>query len=494
MSGALAWALGIFSTSILSTLPLGARSGGHAAFAASLSNSARVYLPGSPEFADASVRWSAAQTPRYDAIVKVATEEDVQKTILYANYYSKPFLAISGGHGTTTMIDGVKNGIGILMGGMDNVSIVDDGSAAVIQGGVSNGDLLPYLWSHGKQTVTTGCDCVGYIAPILGGGHGWLQGRYGLAADQLMSARMVLANGTALTVSEASNPDLFWAIRGAGHNFGVVTQVKMKVYTVKPAEKQWATSGFFFTHDRLEDVFALANTWLHSTTVQPAGMVHYAVFAHNPAVDPVNPIIVMWIYWQGAAIPPEYTDPLQALAPFAVDESVGDLPALNTHLFADRNGAACAKGFSRATVPVGLDSYSLPALRRVLDMFAAMPSPFRSSVMMLEGYATHRVAQIPAPSTAFPDRETRLLLSPVLTWPRNASLDAAGWELGSKIRDTLVDVSESDKTLKAYVNYARGDETLQEMYGSEPWRLTKLRRLKREYDPHGRFNFYAPIV
>jgi FAD/FMN-containing dehydrogenase len=96
--------------------------------------------------------------------------------ILYANTNDKPFLAISGGHGTNTALNNVKNGIGILMRGMDNITIVDDGRAALIEGGILNGDIMSYLWPLGKQTMTTGCDCVGYISPILGGGHGWFQG------------------------------------------------------------------------------------------------------------------------------------------------------------------------------------------------------------------------------------------------------------------------------------------------------------------------------
>jgi FAD/FMN-containing dehydrogenase len=64
---------------------------------------------------------------------------------------------------------------------------------------------------------------------MLGGGHGLLQGHYDLLADNLISARMVLANGTAVTVSSESNPDLFWAIRGAGHNFGIVTEFEYNI-------------------------------------------------------------------------------------------------------------------------------------------------------------------------------------------------------------------------------------------------------------------------
>lgn len=72
----------------------------------------------------------------------------------YANKHNKPFLAISGGHGQTRSLNGVKRGVGISMRGMTDVRIVDDGHAATIGGGIQTGELLPALWSHGKQTGT----------------------------------------------------------------------------------------------------------------------------------------------------------------------------------------------------------------------------------------------------------------------------------------------------------------------------------------------------
>ncbi|KAH7397220.1 hypothetical protein BKA66DRAFT_408214 [Pyrenochaeta sp. MPI-SDFR-AT-0127] len=490
MASSLLWFLSVISSNFLGAFTLSTQSTLDK-FVASLDTGAEVYFPGSEDFSNASIRWSAAQGPHYDLIVKVNSEEDVQKTILYANEHKKPFLAISGGHGTSSVIQNVKNGIGIHLQGLGNITIVDNGEAAILQGGVLNGDLIPYLWSRGKQTMSTGCDCVGYIAPILGGGHGWLQGRYGLAADQLVSARIVLANGTAITVSEENNSQLFWAIRGAGHNFGVVTEVKIKIYDREPEQDQWAASGFVFTHDKLEDVFTLANEWLRSPE-KPVEMTHYGLIAFNPEVDTVNPIVIMWIYWQGPVIPTKYTDPLYALSPIAVDASVTDLAGVNTHLLANRGGATCATGLSRVLIPVSLEKYSLPALRKLHGYFATFPPEFRTSVMMLEGFATNRVEELPSDNSAFPDRHGKLLISPVLTYPANASLDATAWEIGTKIRSTLLEGAEAK--LEAYVNYARGDENVEEIYGYEPWRLEKLRKLKKEYDPHGRFNFYAPIV
>jgi FAD/FMN-containing dehydrogenase len=181
------------------------------------------------------------------------------------------------------------------MSAMNNITVVDNGNAALIEGGVLSGDVIPYLSSYGKETLSTGCDCVGYIPVLLGGGQGWLQGRYGLAADQLLSARLVLANGTAINVSEESNPDLFWALRGAGHNFGVVTQAKVKLYDVKPEDDKWTVSSFVFTHDKLEAIYTLANEWIDSPN-PPETFSHYDIFAINPGIDPINVSSIIFGY------------------------------------------------------------------------------------------------------------------------------------------------------------------------------------------------------
>ncbi|KAF1960484.1 FAD-binding domain-containing protein [Byssothecium circinans] len=455
-----------------------------------LSQDAQIYFPGSEGFANATLRWSAAIKPGFDAIVRVATEEDIQHTIRYANAHNRPFLAISGGHGTNSALNLFQAGIGIWMRGMNGVRIVDDGTAAIIGGGTDSGEVTAALWPQGKQTVALGCDCPGFIAPVLGGGHGWLQGRYGLLADNLISARMVLANGTAITVSETEHVDLFWAIRGAGHNFGIVTSIKYRIYDRNADQDQWAAAGFTFTHDKLEKVFSKANEWLHRPT-RPVELTHYPTFVNNPDIDPDMPVIVFWIFWQGDTIPAEYTTPMHALDPVSISTSVTDLAGMNTHLGAAYGLAACQKGYSHLQYPVSLNEWNASNLRAVLEIFSSMPRAFNSSVMLLEAYAMNRVNEIPNDSTAYPDRDGQLLLSPIMTYAANESLDETAVAVSKKIRYTLL--NGTGLPLNAYVNYAYGDESLQEIYGHEPWRLEKLRKLKKEYDPHGRFNFYAPI-
>ena len=135
--------------------------------------------------------------------------------------------------------------------------------------------------------VTGNCLCSGIMGVMLGGGHGFLQGFYGLVADQIVKARVVLADGSAVTVSSESNNNLFWALRGAGHNFGIVTGLEFKVYNAGSATTNWTHVDMFFKGDQLEQVFSTANELLQDGN-QPAKLIFWGAYRHAPSVDPVN--------------------------------------------------------------------------------------------------------------------------------------------------------------------------------------------------------------
>lgn len=134
------------------------------------------------------------------------------------------------------------------------------------------------------EAVTGTCECVGVTGAMLGGGHGTLQGQYGLLSDQLISARVVLANGTAVTASKDENPDLFWALQGAGHNFGIVTEFTYKIYDAR-VNDTWILEELVFTGDRLEELFEVHNRLMES---QPPELVLWAFLNLIPEIDPVK--------------------------------------------------------------------------------------------------------------------------------------------------------------------------------------------------------------
>lgn len=119
---------------------------------------------------------------------------------------------------------------------------------------------------------------------MLGGGHGFLQGQYGLMTDQLISARLVLANGTVVAVSAQSNPDVYWTLKGAGHNFGIVTEVDYKIYDMRGHE-DWSTGTSVFSGDHLEAFLTTVNNMAQT---QPAEAAHLGLMAQEPAFDANN--------------------------------------------------------------------------------------------------------------------------------------------------------------------------------------------------------------
>lgn len=118
---------------------------------------------------------------------------------------------------------------------------------------------------------------------MLGGGHGWLQGQYGLMADNLVSARLALANGSLIAVSDKEHADLFWALRGAGHNFGIVTSFEYKVYDRTKENERFSIDTMIFTGDKLEDVFTEQNRML--TENRPVELAMFAQLFPMPDID-----------------------------------------------------------------------------------------------------------------------------------------------------------------------------------------------------------------
>ncbi|KAB5563516.1 putative FAD-dependent oxygenase [Coniochaeta sp. 2T2.1] len=465
-----------------------------------LSDTARVYYPGTDDFKAASARWSANPKPRVNAVVVPGTEEDVAETVRFANSLDIPFLAYGGAHGTLSTLSNMDWGIAIQLSQLSSVEIAADGKTATIGGGTLMKTVQDILWDAGKQTVTGACECVSYVGPALGGGHGWLQGHHGLASDQFESLNVVLADGTLTTVSPESNY-LWWAMRGAGHNFGIVTSVTSKIHPL--THPDWALETFMFAGDKIEDLYTLANEHLLQYGNQPADLVSFSFWMHVPAVDPVNPVLAFSIMQEGVTtVSSTYTSPFHALSPLAVDIKSGTYRDIASWFHINADSPVCLKntGLAGLRFPLYLERHNVTAQRALYTAFAdgtrGEDNPFHDSVFIFEGYSFLGVkGRESGDSSAFAYREgNNMLVSPnvqyTVTTPER---DEQAREFGERLRDIMWQGSGRRKK-RVYVNYAYGDEGVEELYGDEEWRGERLRGLKRRYDPRGRFNYYAPIL
>ncbi|TVY44867.1 FAD-linked oxidoreductase [Lachnellula occidentalis] len=462
-----------------------------------LSKTAQIYQPGSDDFNAAVLRWSNLSTPVANIVVVPGTENDVVETVKFANQHRLPFLAINGVHGSITTLGKMTSGIEIHMSQLSSIAVAKDGCTATIGGGVMSKNLTDALWAAGKQTVTGTCECVGYMGPGLGGGHGWLQGRYGLVSDQYVSMNVVLANGNLITVDEHS--ELFWAMKGAGHNFGIVTSITSKIYDIQ--HPNYAMETLIFSGDKVEAVYNLANEqWLTNGSSMPVDLVNWSYWYFDPTTDAEKPVIAMYLIQEGVqTVDAAHTTPFLQLGPITTQAVSGTYRDLAAWTGISLNSTPCAKtGNANPRFPIYLKSYNPTAQREVYDLFTQATTnastPFSNALFMFEGYSQQGVKAIGQDATAFAYRADNLLVAPLLTYPPNGpAADAVASKLGNKMRQILFEGS-GETSLNTYVNYAYGDETPVAWYGSEQWRQDRLSALKKDFDPAGQFSFYAPII
>ncbi|KAK1918164.1 hypothetical protein P3342_000884 [Pyrenophora teres f. teres] len=442
------------------------------------------------DFERATLRWQEYTKPKFVSVVEVATKEDVVKTVAYANKNSIPILAKNGGHGSIRGLGDVKDGIQITLARLNGIKIHDNNTVTV-QGGALTYEVRDALWKEKKQTTTGVCECTGFLGPALGGGHGFTQGLYGLAIDNFISARVLLGNGTLVNVSENEHADLWWGLRGAGASFGIVTEVDYKVYDVPEGLDSWYYETWDFDQTVLEDVFEQHNVYLDN---MPAGAVLYSMYYRNPAFDATSAVIRVGAMYNGPkSAADSLFEPFRALGPLATDAGSTTYNLLPTVTGANIDGPSCQYGGNRVGGGVYLTRYNIDSQREAYELFnettAAIPA-FNGSAVLFDGFSIEGVSKIPVDSTAMPWRNHQILLTSVISYEPNKTLDQAAEKLSSDVRDILQRTSGHDE-MRTYINYAFGNETFPELYGSEQ-RVARLNGLKREYDPQNVFRFFGP--
>ncbi len=194
----------------------------------------RLIVPTDPSYESARrvFYWNAItqRTPR--VIVQCAHEEDALRAVEFARRHGLEVAARAGGHSHLGW--GCSDGLIIDLSGMKRIAIDPLRRTARAEGGVLSGEVARAAGRHGLAPVLGQCPGVGASGLILGGGLGWLSGLHGASCDNLLSAQVVAADARVLTTDSERNPDLFWALRGAGANFGVTTSFKCRLHPIGP--------------------------------------------------------------------------------------------------------------------------------------------------------------------------------------------------------------------------------------------------------------------
>ena len=192
-----------------------------------------VIAPGDPEYDQARRIWNGMIDKHPGAIARCSGVADVMHAVQFATHEGLLVSVRSGGHniaGSALCDDGLM----IDLSGMKSVRIDPDARLAYVEPGATLGDFDHEAQAFGLATSLGINSTTGVAGLTLGGGFGWLTRKHGLTVDNLVAAEMVTADGQRLRASAEENADLFWAIRGGGGNFGIVTQFVFRLHPVGP--------------------------------------------------------------------------------------------------------------------------------------------------------------------------------------------------------------------------------------------------------------------
>jgi FAD/FMN-containing dehydrogenase len=417
---------------------------------------------------------------RPKAIVRVEQVSDVIAAVNFARENSLEVALRGGGH-SAPGFGTVDDGLVIDLGPMRTVRVDPKNRTARVGGGATWGDFNAAAHAFGLATPGGIISTTGVAGLTLGGGFGYLSRGYGLSCDNLISADVVTADGKALVASKDENADLFWALRGGGGNFGVVTSMEFRMH---PVDTVYA-GPIFYELKYAGDLFRLFREFIPTAPEAFGGFPGWQIAPPLPFIpeDRVGEtFIVAVVHWAGPLNEAEKVlKPFRDVAPI-VAEHVGPAPypALNAAF--------------DALFPKGIRSYwkgsfvtDLPdaAIDAHIEHGSRVPEVSANMHLYSINGACHRVGPT---ETAFAYREATYAPVYVAAWDDPAK-DESRIKWVRDYYEALQPFSEAG----GYINFMSGDDQrkIRENYRQNYDRLVKI---KRTYDPENLFHLNQNIV
>ncbi|KAI1379512.1 hypothetical protein F4677DRAFT_409423 [Hypoxylon crocopeplum] len=436
-----------------------------------------------PEFADVvSSRWSTWQAPTYQAAVKPVNEADVQQIVRIAGRNNISFLATLNGHGTSFGYGNLQNALNINLANFNSVTVDAANNRMTVGGGVTFGDLAEPLAQAGKEIQTGNAVCVGMVGATIGGGIGTMQGLHGLVLDALESVRLVTATGDIVNASASENPDLFWGIRGAGANFGIITSATYVVYD-EINNGRATLAHFDFPVSANRSIWELLRSY---DDYIPAPLALIPSIQYNHTINETS-IGFGLVYYGTQKEAQPYINQIAALNP--TSSSIQNLTTGELHEVFSQG--VCDKGSRHHVYTVGLRKTDTATLEETLDDmidFYETHPDYRGS-LAIQRYSNEAMLRVPQNDTAYPWRSINayLLFDNTYTDP---AIDADVYDISRTVRSRF-EATSGFREPQVYLNYDHGDEPLTQVYGAS--KLPRLRALKARWDPKRLFGVGNPI-
>ena len=434
--------------------------------------------PGMPAYDSARQLMNRAVTRRPAAIAQVADAQDVVEVVRFARDHGLPLAVRSGGHSPAGygMVD---DALVVDLSGMKRVTIDPDARLARVEAGVTSGELAAFAQAHGLAISTGDTSSVGFGGLATGGGIGFMVRKYGLTIDNLVAAQVVTASGKLVTASETEHPDLFWAVRGGGGNFGIVTEFTVRLAEVGqilggdlvlPASREVIRGYLDYVADAPDELTTIAN------------LMHAPPAPYVPEARVGELVLSILVTWTGSE-----SEGRRALAPLrALAEPVADAVGLMPYPAMFNFTAHQAIPICHVIRHVFTRQVSEAATGAALDAVEHASSPF--SLVQFRGLGG-AMARVGTGATAFAHRDKRYLVTIHGLW-MDETEDARphrAWV------DSLWPTIRADGA-GAYVNFLddEGPERIREAYPLPT--LARLAEVKRAYDPHNMFRFNQNIA
>jgi FAD/FMN-containing dehydrogenase len=413
----------------------------------------RFLRDGSPLYDEARRVWNLAYDRRPLAIARCADVDDVRRCLEFARRHSIPVAVRGGGHSYAGF--GVADGaLQIDLGEFNVVRLDQDRRVAAVGGGTKIRELLTATLAAGLFTPMGSCGAVGVAGLALAGGDTAARGLFGTACDNVIGAQLVTADGQVLELGPGRNEDLFWAIRGGGGNFGVVTRLDFQLHSV-------LTFHFANFEFGWNDIAGAMRTFGELVRETPDEVrAGFFVNAETGASARCG-------FYGDAAAAAAYLAKWKAAFPSIKPRIGSSLPN--------------AEGEVWATTSVAVDGAFLEGLTdEVVDILARAAVAGRGVGEILMGLSNGVASRIAMTDTAYPLRGTGLSCLLSAEWKQPEERERAErWvaEHGAALRPWA---------RRAYVNYLgpSSADRIREIYGVN---YPRLARIKAKYDPANLF-------
>ena len=436
-----------------------------------------VLRPGDTGYDSARGGFQAAYQHRPAVIVRAADASDVQAAIEYAAALELPVAVQSTGHGLAVAADG---GVLVDTSAMAEVRVDPGARTAWVAAGTRWGQVVEEAARHGLAPLSGSSPDVGAIGYTLGGGLGVLAREYGYAADHVRAVELVGADGQPRRLGAHSDAELFWAVRGAGGNFGVVTGMRIDLFPVR----RLYGGGLYFDTDQVPSVLAAYREWTASAPEELTSSVGLIPYPDLPMVpEPLRGRYVAHVriaYTGSVATGQQLVEPLRAVGPRLID-SLGELPFTESpSIYRD---PAQPHGYYGTNAM--LRELPQAALGTTLDLVGPdSPVPCVVQLNHLGG----ALARPPAVPNVVAHREAAFLLRvlAVLDGPGPSPARSAPTRLTDAVREW---------TLGRSPNFVFGEqggpEQVRDCFRAHDYQ--RLARLKADYDPANLFRLNTNI-